>query len=264
MWAFIKKDFLLTTSYKFLFITQLIWIFLSVAINYYVGRVFGGMISPVLKSYQGNYFAFLLIGVAFMDYLTVSLATFNQSIQESQMIGTLEILLLSPYKFSTMLIYSALWPYIFTSFRFFMYLLFGTLFFGFNIGNANILGAVVIIILSTVCFAMLGIIVASVTLVLKRGVPLNVLISAASIFLGGVAYPVEVLPDWLARLSPFIPLTHSLDAMRRALLQGQGLEQLVPHIMMLMLFALIFLPIGLSAIQFAVWRTKVTGTLSHY
>jgi ABC-2 type transport system permease protein len=264
IWNFVKRDFLLTISYKTMFAAQLIGIFFSVAIFYYIGRVFEGGISSFLKPYQGNYFAFLLIGVAFTDYLSVSLGAFNRSIQENQMMGTMEILLLSPRRFSTILICSSLWPYLFTSLRFTLYLLFGITFFNLNIKNANILSAIVVMVLSIICLAAIGIIVASITLVFKKGVPLNILISAASVFLGGVAYPVEVLPGWMKQLSSYIPFTHSLTAMRSALLQGHGLKQLFPEITSLILFALIFTPIGLYSVHLAVRRTKVAGTLSHY
>jgi len=263
-WAFIKRDFLLTISYKALFLSQISAVIFWAAIFYYVGDVFKGVSAAALGPYKGNYFAFLLIGVAFTDYLTVSLASFTNSIQESQLMGTLEILLLSPCRYSTLLISSSLWPSLFTSLRFLLYLLFGTLIFGLDIGNANPLAAVVIMLLSILCFSSIGIMVSSVTLVFKRGVPVNYLIGGVFSFLGGVAFPSEVLPPWLVRISSYIPLTHSLTAMRRALLDGYGVTQLLPEIGALALFAVVFIPIGLYLVHLAVRRIKTVGNVSHY
>ncbi len=263
-WAFTKRDYLLTISYKALFLSQIMGVVFWAAIFYFVGDVFKGVSTPALRPYKGNYFAFLIIGVAFTDYLTVSLASFTNSIQESQLMGTLEILLLSPCRFSTLLISSSLWPSLFTSLRFLLYLVFGTFLFGLDIGNANPLAAVVIMVLSIVCFSSIGIIVSSVTLVFKRGVPVNYLIGGVFSFLGGVAFPSEVLPPWLVKLSAYIPLTHALTAMRRALLDGDGVTQLLPEIGALLLFAAVFIPIGLYLVHLAVRRIKTVGTVTHY
>jgi len=238
--AFIKKDFLLASSYKASFIIQFITIFFGVSVFYYIGEVFGGSASSFLAVSNNNYFSYLLLGFAFLDYHVVSLSAFSTSIQESQMMGTLEIILLSPVRVSTMILCSSLWGYMFTSIRFLVYLLFGTLIFGLNIGNANVLGALVILILSIACFAGFGIILAGIVVVFKKSDSINAIVGAASTFLGGVLYPVEVLPDWISRFSNFIPLTHALKGIRQAMLQGYSLSQLWPEIMFLFLFSVIF------------------------
>lgn len=262
--AFVKKDLLLFMSYRTNFIMQLFSIIFGVAIFYYIGEVFKGINSPVLKSYGGSYFAFLLIGIAFTDFLTISLATFNTTIRENQLMGTLEIILLSPINLLEILLFSSLWSYIFTSFRFIFYLFIGITIFGLDIGNINIIGAVIVLILSIVCFMPIGIIAASIIMIIKKGDPINVLFSATSVLLGGVAYPTSVLPDWLNRFSYFLPITHSLNAMRGAILQGYSLTQLIPAMSTLILFSIILFPLGLLSFQVAVKRAKATGTVGHY
>jgi ABC-2 type transport system permease protein len=62
---------------------------------FYFSRMVSGSPSAEIEQYGGSYFAFLLTGMAFLDYLGVSLQTFNQSLRDSQLMGTLEIMLLS-------------------------------------------------------------------------------------------------------------------------------------------------------------------------
>lgn len=262
--AFIEKDFLIESSYKTTFLIQFSTILLGVAMFYYVGEIFGSVASPHMQSYKNNYFGFLLIGLAFLDYHILSLSHFSKSIQESQMMGTLEIIILSPVKLSTMIICSSLWGYIFTSMRFFVYLIFAALFFGLNLMNANITGAFLVLVLSIICFASFGIMMAGIVVVFKKGDSLNAIASSASMFLGGVLYPVEVMPDWLRHLSQYIPLTHALNAMRQALLQGYEFKQLLPELIFLSIFAVIFFPLGLLFFRLAVRVAKKNGTLTHY
>ena len=262
--AFVKRDFLQDISYKGPFAFRLAAILFWVPVMYFVSGVFEGTASAFLKPYGGGYFPFLLIGVALLDYHALSLQIFSNSIRESQMMGTLEIMLLSPTRLPAMIIYSSLWGYIFTSFRFILYLLAGSFLFNLNLGNANLPAASVVLLLSIVCFAGLGITLASFIVLLKQAGSLDLFLRSASLLLGGVVYPIEVLPEWLRQASFVIPITYSLSAMRLTLLQGYSLGQVRLDVLALVTFSVVFLPVGLLAFHFAVQRVKHTGTLGHY
>ncbi len=101
-------------------------------------------------------------------------------------------------------------------------------------------------------------------MVLKQGDPINWAFSALSGLLGGVFYPITVLPQWLQMFSYILPITYSLNAMRLALLQGYSLEALAPDIIALMLFSVVMLPFSIMAFRYAVRRAKVDGSLTQY
>ena len=124
--------------------------------------------------------------------------------------------------------------------------------------------ALLILVLTIITFSSLGIIAASFIMVLKRGDPVTWLFSTLSSLLGGVYYPISVLPPWLQRLSYLLPITYSLRAMRLALLQGYPFTALVPDIAVLVIFSLILLPLSLLTFRYAVHRAKVDGSLTHY
>lgn len=262
--AFIKRDFLLSISYKSAYFIQITAIFFAVVVFYYVGEVIGPFANPILKAYANNYFAFLLIGIALFEYMSVSVTIFNRSIRDSQMMGTLEVLLLSPLRLSLMLLYSSLWAYIFTTLRFICYLSFGIVMFGLDIGNGNVVGALIVLILSVLCFGPLGVVSATIIMVFKKGDWFRLLLISVSSILGGVLYPLSILPDWLRAISFYVPMTHSLEGMRQALLNGYSVYQLLPDILFLCIFALIFMPLSVISFELAVNRTKKTGRLSHY
>lgn len=70
--------------------------------------------------------------------------------------------------------------------------------FGVNLGNGNYLGVLVVLILTIVAFSGLGIMAASFIMVTKRGDPVTTLVGGVGLLLGGVYYPVELLPSWPA------------------------------------------------------------------
>ncbi|MEW5800675.1 MAG: ABC transporter permease [bacterium] len=262
--AFIQRDFIEETSYKFAFFLQFFGIFISVLIFYFLSKLFGAAAVPYLKPYGGDYFSFVLIGVAFTNYLEVSLRSFSSSIRNAQMTGTLEAILVTQTEIPTIIISSSLYSFIWTSFRVIVYLLIGTLLFDVNISQANFTGAALILFLTITTFSSIGIASASFIMVFKKGDPLAGLFSGLSWFLGGVYYPITVLPPWLRRFSYLIPLTYSLEGMRFALLKGYSLNALGPHIAGLGIFTLVMLPLGIFSFRFAVNKAKRDGSLTHY
>jgi ABC-2 type transport system permease protein len=90
------------------------------------------------------------------------------------------------------------------------------------------------------------------------------LFNATSSFLGGIYYPVTILPGWLQFFSYLLPVTYALRGMRLALLQGASTGAILPDILVLALFSVLLMPASLSAFRFAVRRAKVDGSLSQY
>ena len=262
--AFVKRDSRLELSYRFSFLLQFCGIFFSVCLFYYVARLLGEAASPYLAPYGGDYFSFVLIGIAFGGYFGVGLSSFATGIRRAQMTGTLEAMLMTPTRLSTIVLCSSLWSYLITTFRVLVYLALGALFLGVNLGQGNYLAALLILALSVVAFSGLGIIAASFVMVLKRGDPIAWLFNVLSSLLGGVYYPIAVLPGWLQCLSRLLPITYSLRAMRLALLQGYSLSALAPDILALALFGLILLPLSLLAFRYAVYRARVDGSLTQF
>ena len=260
--AFLKRDFLIAVSYKADFLFQLAGIFGTVPAFYFLSRLYGGG-AHLPARYGNDYFSFMLIGVAFTDYLVLSLKTFNTSLRESQLMGTLETILLSPTRIRGLLLYSSVWGYVLTTLRFVLYLAAGLLF-GLRLEHANAPAAIAILLLAVASFAGLGILIATVTLVTKRGELLVTGITALSGLLCGVLFPVELLPRWLQRAAAFIPMTHALEGLRMALVEGQPTARLLPQFQALALFALVLLPAGLLSFSLAIRWAKTSGTLAQY
>lgn len=262
--AFLKRDLSQALSYRLSFLLQFVSIFMSVATFYFLSRLFGNAVAPQLAAYGGDYFSFVLIGLAFTGFMGLSLSSFAQSIREGQMMGTLEIMLLSPTRLSAILLSSSLWSYLLTTLRVVVYLSLGVLVFGVSLGQANFVSALVVMVLSIVSFSGIGILSAALVLVVKKGDPIAWLFGGASSLLAGVYYPISVLPDWLEPLSRFLPLTYALDAMRLAMLKGSSLYELRFDILALLGFTIVLTPLAFLVFRKALKRAKMDGSLIQY
>lgn len=263
--AFVVKEFQGTASYKLNFLTSLFGILLSVTLYFFMSQLFvGAAMIPHLKPYGGDYFSFVLIGIAFYDYLGLAMGSLASTISSAQASGTMEVLLVTPTRISTIILSSSLYRFIWTSIRVLAFIIIGALGFDLKIAGANYIGAFLILVLMIISFTSIGIMSASFIMVLKRGDPITWIFSTASMLLGGLYYPIEVLPVWLQKISYLLPVTYALEGMRMALLQGYSMARLLPYIFMLLLFGVVMMPISLVGFKYAIKRAKMDGSLTHY
>jgi ABC-2 type transport system permease protein len=262
-WAFLLRDFREDASYKIGFIFRVATAIINVAIYYFIASAFGGAAAPYLNSYGGNYFAFVLIGVAFSEYLAIGISSIGESIRQGQTTGTLELMLLSPTRLVVTLLSSSLWSYVFASLRVIVYLIVGVAL-GMRFDNANLPFALLSLVLAIISFNMLGLFTASVIILMKRGDTLGWALRVSSMVLSGVYYPVGVLPEWLRLVGQALPLTHALELLRRSLLLGEGFAQLWGELLILATLVIVLLPLGLLACHVAIHIARTDGSLSHY
>src|SRR5829696_2727771 len=128
-WSFVVRDFLIAISYPAAFALQVAGVFMRVAAFYYMGIAVGSS-SEMLKPYGGSFFAFMVVGMAFADYVGLSLQSFATSIREGQMVGTLEMLLVSAVSPTAIILASSLWSYIFYTLTLIIFFAISTLVFG--------------------------------------------------------------------------------------------------------------------------------------
>lgn len=125
---------------------QFISVLISPVTFFFISKLFGNFGVSHLKPYGGDYFSFALIGVAIFNYLKVSMEGISKSIKEGQMLGTLCALLVTQTGIPTIILSSSLYSFIFASVKVMLYLVLGIFIFGMNIGNANLIGALLILL----------------------------------------------------------------------------------------------------------------------
>jgi len=261
--AFVRRDFLQMASYRTNFVFSVLGIlFQSLTFFFFSRLVHPDTID--LAPYGGAYFPFALVGIAFYQFLAAGLGSLSDSISRAQTTGTLEALLVTPTSVTTIIFSSTIFAFSFAALRVLLYLLLGALAFDVSLAHANVPVAFLVLGLSTLNFLAIGMISASWVMVFKGGSPTGFVFGGVSALLSGVLFPRSVLYPWMRPLSVALPLTHSLEAMRGAVLMGKGLDELWPSVLALLVFAAILLPAGVAAFSLAVRRAKRTGSLIQY
>ncbi|WP_457575804.1 ABC transporter permease [Desulfomarina sp.] len=262
--AFLIRDFRIAASYRLQFIMQGTGVLFTSTLFFMLARMIGDQKLASLESYGGDYFSFLLIGVAVTDYLSLSTSSFAAEIRSGQTLGTLESLLVSPTSIMTILFSSYMYKLLSTSFRLLFYFMLGFFVFQVRFHSGSIPALLLAFLLLLLPFVGIGLLSAAFIIVFKQGSPVSFLLNVSSGLLGGAMYPVAVLPDWLQHVSKILPITYGLEALRQVLLNGAGLREIYGELSVLAIFSVVFPAAGICAIILAVRIARKEGSLLHY
>jgi ABC-2 type transport system permease protein len=261
--AFVRRDFRLETSYRLAFLTQLGGAFTTLLSAGFLSHIVPGN-QAALQPYGGDYFTFALIGTAALSYFSVALGSFAGNLSMEQQQGTLEALLVTPTDPRLLLLCGATWPFLFSTVQLVLYLVVGAALFHAKIAADHIVLAGGMLLLTLVAFSAVGLAAASVMVLAKRTGVLIGLVGSAFALLGGVLYPISVLPRPLELLAEALPMVHGLDGVRLALVPDPDLGAIGRDALILVAFAATLIPISLESFRLAIRRARRTGSLSHY
>lgn len=264
VYAFVKRGFVIMVSYKLNFALTLAAMVTQALSFYFIGKLLGGAVSSYLAPYGGDYTNFVIWGIAFQGFIVSSLTSFSGEIRREQLMGTLELVLLSPTRLITILFCSSVWNYLFASIYALATITIAAAFLGLELVSANIMSAILMLALTVLSTMGIGMISAGVILVTKAGDPIAWVFSTLTILLSGVYYPIEVLPQGIRSLSSALPLTYGLEGMRLALMRGAELDVLIDKVAILSVFTLITWALGYLVFNLGFRKARADGSLAQY
>ena len=261
--SFLKKDFRIETTYKMNLLLGIGGIFLSAMMFFFIAKLVPGQ---AVSEYGGDYFSFVLIGIALSSFISVGVYTFSKTIREMQLTGTLETVLATPTKLSVILFGSSIWGFIITIINVFVYFIFGIFVFNMKINASlgSIFTAILILILTIICFSSIGIIASGLIMIFKRGDPLVGATNHLFNLLGGMLFPIEIMPFWLQTISHLLPITYTLRSLRHVLIQGYSLNAVGFDVLVLAGFCVLLVPLCIFIFRLTVRKAKKDGSLVKY
>ena len=262
--AFLIRELREAASYKAAFILQFGGLLLALAALYYLSRFVQAAANPRLIPYGADYLGFIVLGFVFTELQQVAVGAFSSRVRNAQLAGTLEAMLATPARPWQILLAAPVGDFLEALTRCTGYVLLATLAFGLHLHGAHVGAAAAAFVLAMGAFVGLGLLAAAATMYLRKGEPIGLLVSGLSILTAGVIYPTSVLPGWLRGIGGALPITHALEAVRRALLGGAGFAELGPTLVALAVFSIVLAPLGLWAFLLALRRARIDGSLTHY
>ncbi|MGZ6004895.1 MAG: ABC transporter permease [Candidatus Saccharimonadales bacterium] len=115
--------------------------------------------------------------------------------------------------------------------------------------SGNILELALFIILSIITILGIGLAIGGWAKDQNQSAPLTNLIVFPMFFLSGTFFPRFLMPEWLQKLSSFIPLTPVIDGIRLIATEGKHLTQLGPQLGLMGLWIVVIYAIAFRAFR---------------
>jgi len=195
------------------------WLFLDMALPMV------GALAMVLV-YQGlhaprQYLGFVVMGGAMLAFWQNVLWSMGAQFSWDRGNGTLELYVISPTTFESVLLGMALGSMLTITIRAAAILLLGSLLFGISYAAAGTLPALGVFLLTLAALYCMGMLLASLFLFYGREAwHLSNAMQEPVNFLSGLYFPVHALGAYVGGAASLIPMTLGLDAMRQLLLPG--------------------------------------------
>jgi ABC-type polysaccharide/polyol phosphate export permease len=217
--AIVQRDARAFWSYRWRPLKELLGATFAVALFYELARLIANRRFPSPKAY----FDFAVVGLAFLPLLRSGIVAPIAAVREELIAGTLERLALSAMGLCPCLLATLAFPFGMSILSGALILLFASAFFGLHLTLLAALLAIPVAVLAALALAPFAALLLAASVLVKQVGSGSGWILAGLSLLGGVYFPVALLPTWIRWASDIMPLAPALDLLRNVLV-GTPLE----------------------------------------
>jgi ABC-2 type transport system permease protein len=268
MIAVVRRELLVFSRYPTWILSMVIWPVLFPLIYLLGSRALtgpGGEGLPAFVRAAGtdNVRGFIVIGTTAWMWLNITLWSVGTSLRNDQVRGTLEGNWLTPTPRFALLLGTAASQallsvlFLVVSFANFALLL-GIRF------EADLLGALAILAASVPWIYGLSIAFAALVLRFKEANAMVYIVRGVFMVFAGISFPLSVLPGWMRAAAAYLPLTHTIEGARAALLTGAGFSELRASLTFLIWSGVVLLALGYVSFQAVDRIVRRQGSVGHY
>lgn len=262
-WAFVFRDAHLTRRY---WSWMVVFLFYSVVSSATVTRI--GVAARDFRLTLN-----LILGVLLWSFLSSLFNDIANSISYERWEGTLEYTFMAPVSRLVHLSGVSFFAACFAALRAIVVVGGLMLFMPLSFAGANVPGLLLVLAVSSLAFAGLGLMAAILPVMSpEHGSQATSIFQGVLLLVSGVYYPVEVLPHWLQPFAVISPATYALSASRKLLgvfhpesthshLVGSSIASVLPELGKLVLMGIVLIPVGLYVFHVAEQWAKRAGKL---
>jgi ABC-2 type transport system permease protein len=262
--AFLRRDFLVAWSYRFVFVSDLLNLALQTLMFYFVGLMVLPSKLPTFDGTRASYMEFTAVGIGVSAFLLLGLGRVALAVRGEQLMGTLESILMTPTAPSTIQLGSVFFDLLYVPLRTGLFLLVVATAFGLDFHAEGIAPAMLTLIVFIPFVWGLGILSAALTLTFRRGAGLVGLGAVSLGIFSGAYFPLTLVPAWLEKLSQYNPIARAMDGIRSSLIGTSPWAGFASDMALLVPLSVTSLAIGLAAFRLALARERRQGTLGLY
>ena len=200
-----------------------------------------------------SYFEFMAPGIMTMVVMMALMTGLPHAISYEKDIGTLDGMLTAPINKISIILGKTLAQTVRGLIQGIIVLILAMLLFNVVI-NGSLLLVFLILFLNVFSFVGLGILITSFTGKEETATMMMMTIMFPMMFLSGVFFPIQQMPDFMQAISRALPLTYAAEAMRRVMILGADITAIFWDIFFLVAFGIALLAIAIPMFKKAMKR----------
>jgi ABC-2 type transport system permease protein len=255
----VRRDALLFISYRTQFVSQFLGPLFSLVVFYYISKL---LTNDKFES-PGGYFGYVVIGLAIVQILTISLGVMPVTIRQELVSGTIERFLVSAYGPISGIFGTMMFPLANAFFSGTLTLIFAAVIFGLPLATTAPL-ALPVALLGTFAFMPFALILVAMVIAFKQVTSASQFLVTAVAIVGGLYFPIALLPDWIRWASEVQPFTPATDLLRHFLVDTPLQHSVVVELAKLVAFTLVLFPLSIYCLRAAIRYGQRSGTIAEY
>jgi ABC-2 type transport system permease protein len=257
--AVMRRDLSVYLSYRTRLVSQALTAVFSVTLFYYISRLVhvSGFKSP------SDYFGYVVVGIAMVSVM-YSCFSIPELLRQELVAGTFDRLLLSPFGAVRSVIAMTIFPLMYSFILAATTLGLACVMFGLQLHWSTVPLSLPAMALALLAFLPFGMLFAALTVLVKQGsVGTSWVIALVSI-VGGLYFPVSLLPHWVQTAARLQPFTAATSILRHLLVNSSIGESPGSAVLKLAVFAAILVPASILVLASAIRLGQRRGTIIEY
>lgn len=212
--------------------------------------LFNGAVGDDFLGYTGteDYMSYVILGSLTYLFVVRTCLNVSRSLITELREGTLESLMITPFKRGEYFIGNMLQQTVATIFEIFISLIIA-LPFGLNLSNINLPSFLFVSILALYGFFGLSMVLASVMLYTRDTYISQNTLFVSMLLLCGITFPTEYLPTFVRDIGKLIPVTEISNLIRGSALLGKGIYEQRNTIIYVFILSTIYMIIGFLSLK---------------
>lgn len=257
--AVMRRDLTVFVSYRTRLVSQALTAVFSLTLFYYVSRLVHvtGFATPAA------YFGYVVVGIALIGVL-YSCFSIAEVVRQELVAGTFERLLLSPFGAINSVIAMTLFPLLYAFGMAALTLGIGWAVFGLQLHWSTVPLSIPAMLLALTAFLPFGLFFAALTVSTKQGSVGTSWVIALISIVGGLYFPIALLPQWVQTTAKMQPFTPATEMLRHLLVGSPQATSTGTAVVKLVGFSAVLLPLSLYVLHKAIRLGQRRGTIIEY
>jgi ABC-2 type transport system permease protein len=256
----LQRDWRIFISYRARFVTQVLSMFFTLMLFYYISR----LVKVSVVGSADDYYAFVVVGLVILQVVTSTMYNPPVAVQTELVAGTFERFLVSPFGPIAGLCSTLVFPFVYSLITAAVMLIFAHVVFSLPVEWSTAPLALPIAVIGTTAFSCFGVALVGCMLIFKQSIAGTTWIIALISLVAGLYFPVTLLPGWIEWASEVQPFTPTVDLLRNVLVGTPLTDPTWLSVVKILGFTAVLMPAAVWLLKKTVVVSRRKGTVLEY